>query len=85
MPTVRHALEYNMRHSKRGMAVIFNHEHFDTSSLNSRTGTNVDCENLRNTLLTLHFDVVVHQDLTRPEIHEKIEDRELFFAFHKLP
>ncbi|XP_055318472.1 caspase-like [Sitodiplosis mosellana] len=72
MPTEWNAFEYNMRHKKRGMAIIFNHEHFDISSLNSRTGTNVDCENLRHTLETLQFDVVVHKDLSEADIHQEI-------------
>ncbi|XP_055318469.1 caspase-like [Sitodiplosis mosellana] len=74
MPTDRYASEYNMRHNKRGMAIVFNHEHFDIPTLKSRTGTNVDCENLRHTLETLQFDVVVHKDLRLTDIHQKIEN-----------
>lgn len=62
MPVERYASEYNMKHVRRGMAIIFNHEHFDIQSLKSRTGTNVDCENLKNTLERLSFDVTVHRD-----------------------
>lgn len=76
MPTERYASEYNMRHNKRGMAIIFNHEHFDIPSLKSRTGTNVDCENLRHSLEYLQFDVIVYKDLRYADIHQKIEERE---------
>lgn len=76
MPVDRYASEYNMRHSKRGLAIIFNHEHFEIMSLKSRTGTNVDCENLRNTLERLQFDVVVHKDFRYGEIQQRIEERE---------
>lgn len=74
MPVERYASEYNMKHVRRGMAIIFNHEHFDIQSLKSRTGTNVDCENLRNTLDRLQFDVVVHKDLRYGDIQQKIEE-----------
>lgn len=76
MPVERYATEYNMKHNKRGLAIIFNHEHFEIMSLKSRTGTNVDCENLRHTLERLSFDVVVHKDLRYGDIQQKIEERE---------
>lgn len=81
MPTERYASEYNMRHNKRGMAIIFNHEHFDIPSLKSRTGTNVDCENLRHSLEYLQFDVIVYKDMRYADIHQKIEERE-YFEWH---
>lgn len=73
MPAERYATEYNMKHNKRGFAIIFNHEHFDVMSLKSRAGTNVDCERLRNTLERLHFDVIVHKDLRFDDIKDHIE------------
>lgn len=73
MPVERYASEYNMKHGKRGMAIIFNHEHFEVMSLKARAGTNVDCENLRNTLDRLHFDVTVLKDLRFSEIQHHIE------------
>jgi hypothetical protein len=36
MPAARYSSEYNMNHAKRGIALIFNHEHFDFPSLKSR-------------------------------------------------
>lgn len=59
------------------MAIIFNHEHFDKNlSLDSRTGTNVDVENLKNTLEMLLFDVVVYNDLCHSDMQKKMEIRE---------
>lgn len=73
MPVDRYASEYNMKHTRRGMAIIFNHEHFDIQSLKSRTGTNVDCENLKNTLERLSFDVTVHRDKRYNEIIDAVD------------
>ncbi|KAH8312611.1 hypothetical protein KR044_011672 [Drosophila immigrans] len=73
MVTDRHAAEYNMRHKHRGMALIFNHEHFDVPTLKSRAGTNVDCENLARVLKQLDFEVSVHKDCRYKEILSSIE------------
>lgn len=74
MPVERYASEYNMKHNRRGFAIIFNHEFFEIMSLKPRTGTNVDCENLRNTLQRLEFDVYVHKDFTFGKIQQTIEE-----------
>ncbi|EDW16773.1 caspase [Drosophila mojavensis] len=73
MVTERHAAEYNMRHKNRGMAIIFNHEHFDVPTLKSRAGTNVDCENLSRVLKQLDFDVSVYKDYRYQEIMSTIK------------
>lgn len=65
-------MEYNMSHKNRGYAVIFNHVHFERWE--SRPGTNVDCENLRQTLSGLHFNVIICKDYTKHEIHEEIKE-----------
>ncbi|XP_066586939.1 caspase-1-like [Prorops nasuta] len=69
-PTLRYATHYNMEHSKRGLAIIFNHEFFTVSHLKPRSGTNVDCENLKETLKNLGFEVKDihnsnHRDIVR--------------------
>lgn len=74
MPVGRYATDYNMSHKNRGMAIIFNHEHFEVPSLKSRAGTNVDCENLHQSLTRLHFDVKVYKDLSIKEIHAVVEN-----------
>lgn len=84
MPVERYASEYNMKHLSRGMAIIFNHEHFDIQSLKSRTGTNVDCENLKNTLERLSFEVTVHRDKRYNEIMEVVDQCKWIYHFSSL-
>lgn len=74
MPTARLASEYNMNHPKRGIALIFNHEHFDIGSLKSRMGTNVDSSNLYNTFRNLHFDVSMYKDFKYNEMIAEISN-----------
>ncbi|XP_077296973.1 death related ICE-like caspase [Arctopsyche grandis] len=62
-PAMRCAMHYNMRHPKRGMALIFNHETFASPALKQRLGTNVDCDALDKTLRSLGFAVTVKRDL----------------------
>lgn len=62
-----------MSHRKRGHALIFNHEHFEDFNLSSRTGTNVDCENLRTTLTNLHFEVTIYEDKIWADIRSEID------------
>ncbi|EDX14899.1 GD21467 [Drosophila simulans] len=73
MVTDRHAAEYNMRHKNRGMALIFNHEHFEVPTLKSRAGTNVDCKNLTRVLKQLDFEVTVYKDCRYKDILRTIE------------
>ncbi|KAF4530483.1 hypothetical protein B566_EDAN014686 [Ephemera danica] len=73
MPVEKYSLHYNMQHPRRGKALIFNHEIFDTPSLTPRTGTNVDSQNLQECLLALGFEVCLHKDLRWKEIEYIIE------------
>ncbi|EDW81183.2 uncharacterized protein Dwil_GK11926 [Drosophila willistoni] len=73
MTTERHAAEYNMKHKQRGMALIFNHEHFDVPTLKSRAGTNVDCDNLTRVLKQLDFEVTVYKDCRYKDILRTVE------------
>ncbi|XP_014208798.1 caspase-1-like [Copidosoma floridanum] len=72
-PTERYATHYNMNHGKRGLAIIFNHEFFNVSHLKPRCGTNIDCENLTNTLKSLGFDVNDFHNYTHKDIHKYLE------------
>lgn len=72
MPVDRNAMYYNMNHKFRGMAIIFNHEHFDIHSLKSRTGTNVDSDNLAKVLKNLGFRITVLTNLKCEEINNYI-------------
>lgn len=64
-------LKYNMNHSKRGRAIILNHEHFKHSE--RRTGTSVDSAYLKRVLEQLHFEVSVCNDLRLSEILAKMK------------
>lgn len=70
---MRYATHYNMNNPKRGLAMIFNHEFFTTNHLKSRSGTNVDCETLRNCLLKLGFEVKDYQNLVFKDIQKNLE------------
>ncbi|XP_026742651.1 caspase-1-like [Trichoplusia ni] len=73
MPVDKNAPYYNMNHKYRGMAIIFNHEHFDIHSLKSRTGTNVDSDNLAKVLKGLGFRVTVLTNLKSEEILKYVQ------------
>lgn len=74
MAVERYATEYNMNHKKRGIALIFNHEHFDLYSLKTRAGTNVDAENLFQTLIGLNFEVRIRKDFRFADIYDEIRE-----------
>jgi len=73
MPTDRHSHVYNMGHKERGRALIFNHKHFASKSLNTRHGTDEDKVRLRNTLTELGFHVDVFDDSTKMKIFREIK------------
>lgn len=74
MVTERNDRYYKMDHKERGIAVIFNHEFFKVPGLKQRTGTQVDCKNLKLQLQRLHFTVFVYNDLDHQELHGKINE-----------
>ncbi|XP_067009140.1 caspase-1 [Anabrus simplex] len=74
MPVAMDARYYNMDHRRRGLAVIFNHEHFDIRTLKPRSGTRVDRDNLQESLKYLGFEVSVHNDLNFKDITKVIEE-----------
>uniref|UniRef100_A0A182JU74 Caspase family p20 domain-containing protein n=1 Tax=Anopheles christyi TaxID=43041 RepID=A0A182JU74_9DIPT len=63
---------YDMRHERRGVAVIFNHRHFLHAP--ERKGTDADCENIRQVLADLQFEVRVFRDLRKKEIKQVLDD-----------
>jgi caspase-like apoptosis-related cysteine protease len=74
MPVEREPKYYNMTHTRRGIAIIFNHESFDNRSLTVREGTNVDVFNLKYTLKGLGFEVRVYKDLKYNELMKTAEE-----------
>ncbi|XP_041641545.1 caspase-6-like [Cheilinus undulatus] len=66
--------EYKMDHKRRGLALIFNQEHFDSVTLKSRAGTQADGRNLEKSLRDLNFDVEIYDDCTKSDVEEKIRE-----------
>ena len=66
---------YNMNHSRRGKAIIFNHTKFEDSSLSEREGTKVDKTRLSGTLEeVLKFDVEIYEDLRISEMKKILKN-----------
>ncbi|XP_075216979.1 uncharacterized protein LOC142322137 isoform X2 [Lycorma delicatula] len=61
MPAERASREYNMKHARRGKAVIFNHEEF--RDMPQRKGSSVDVKRLTTALEGLGFTVETYNDL----------------------
>lgn len=73
MPVERNAVYYKMNHTKRGIAIILNHENFKPNlNLRARSGTNLDSKRLEITLEGLGFDLWPYYDQTQEEIHRII-------------
>lgn len=75
MPVDKDSEVYNMNHKRRGLALLFNHKHFDPRlQLKTRNGTNADRDNLRITLRQLDFEVKVYDDLPFKELDRLLEE-----------
>ncbi|XP_009067765.1 PREDICTED: caspase-6, partial [Acanthisitta chloris] len=67
------AVQYKMNHQRRGIALIFNHEHFYWQlRLSDRRGTFADRDNLKRSLTDLGFEVRLFDDLTTKAVMEQI-------------
>ncbi|XP_053357973.1 caspase-6-like [Clarias gariepinus] len=67
--------EYNMKHKRRGLALIFNQETFYWQLMfNPRNGTRADKENLKTRFEQLGFEVKVFNDLKQEEVLEIIKE-----------
>ncbi|NXL31911.1 CASP6 protein, partial [Glaucidium brasilianum] len=67
------AMQYKMNHQRRGIALIFNHEHFFWHlRLPDRRGTLADRNNLKRRLTDLGFEVRHFDDLKAEDVLEKI-------------
>lgn len=73
MPVFSKATHYKMTHGRRGIAIIFNHEHFNMPNLKSRSGTQTDCQTFAERLKQLSFDVEVYNDLNYKDLNRVIE------------
>lgn len=57
---------YDTTNDYRGLALVFNHENFETEK--KRDGTNEDRDNLKDLLSSLKFDVHIYDDLDKKEV-----------------
>lgn len=63
--------EYDINHSKAGVAIIFNHKHIKGQA--TRNGTEQDRDRLESALKLYGFDVSVYNDLTFDEVTNTLE------------
>ncbi|XP_060729019.1 caspase-6-like isoform X2 [Tachysurus vachellii] len=63
-------MEYEMNHKRRGLALIFNHEHFQFFC--ERRGTKIDRDNLKQRFQALGFEVNIHDNKNKTEVLEEI-------------
>lgn len=67
--------EYDMKHARRGMALIFNQKHFDWQlRLNIRNGTDKDRDDLVSRFEELDFEVKPYDDCSRDDVLLKIKE-----------
>ncbi|CAJ1052404.1 Caspase-6 [Xyrichtys novacula] len=66
------AEEYKMNKKRRGLALIFNQESFDHAPV--RRGTQFDCDNLKERLNQLSFEVKVYKDEGTKDVTDRIKD-----------
>nr|XP_006132789.1 caspase-9 [Pelodiscus sinensis] len=65
---------YVLKADPCGYCLIINNVNFiETSDLSSREGSNVDCEKLEKRFKSLHFDVLIRQDLKAQEIASELQ------------
>ncbi|KAK2852351.1 hypothetical protein Q7C36_007552 [Tachysurus vachellii] len=63
-------MEYEMNHERRGLALIFNHEHFQFGQ--ERRGTKIDRDILKQRFQALGFEVNIHDNKNKTEVLEEI-------------
>lgn len=66
---------YNMGHSKRGIALIFNHETFDDAENKKRDGTEKDQERLEKMLKHFQFEIRPYKDLKYGKMMNILRER----------
>ncbi|XP_012789125.2 caspase-6-like [Sorex araneus] len=65
--------KYKMNHKTRGLALIFNHQYFDSLlDLRDRRGTYVDRDNLCRRFRELGFEVKCYDDLKAEDVQSKM-------------
>jgi hypothetical protein len=64
---------YDMTHTRRGIAVIFNHVNFSLPDCPKRNGSDKDCDDLIEMLSDLGFEVLNYNDLRYEELLGALE------------
>uniref|UniRef100_A0A1B6KQU7 Caspase family p20 domain-containing protein n=1 Tax=Graphocephala atropunctata TaxID=36148 RepID=A0A1B6KQU7_9HEMI len=72
-PLTESDAHYAMDHGRRGVAAIFNQEHFLQSGVHDRKGSQQDCHSLVRSFSRLGFDVETFLDLELAEIEHTLE------------
>ncbi|KAM6269548.1 caspase-6 [Porphyrio hochstetteri] len=73
--TLDPAVQYKMSHERRGVALVFNHEHFFWKlKLPDRRGTFADRNNLERSLTDLGFEVRLFDDLRADDVERKLTE-----------
>jgi len=67
---IRH---YTMESKPRGLALIINNDHFDNDVLSTRTGSQVDSNNLDELFLQLGFEVTLRRNLSYTDMIMEIQ------------
>ncbi|CAL4150839.1 unnamed protein product, partial [Meganyctiphanes norvegica] len=65
---------YNMRQNKRGYAIIFKHEYFDSATLERRECASHDAMKCKEAFKALRFDVLEYSDLQKDEFYEQLDN-----------
>jgi hypothetical protein len=70
-----------MKNTKRGRAIIFNHEFFDGNLAKPRDGASSDVKRLSSTFSDLGFHIDLQQDKTYDEIMDHISEGTSFTRY----
>nr|XP_017210076.1 caspase 6, apoptosis-related cysteine peptidase, like 2 isoform X1 [Danio rerio] len=66
--------EYDMKHAKRGLALIFNQKDFSLLGLKTRKGTDKDRDSLVSRFEELDFEVKAYNDYSRDKVLKEIKE-----------
>jgi hypothetical protein len=66
-------MAYNMKHSRRGKCLIFNHQNFDTNTgCKPRLGTDIDANSIVKCFFNLEFNIQQFNDASYRDIRDSL-------------
>jgi hypothetical protein len=66
-------MAYNMKHSRRGKCLVFNHQNFDTNTgCKQRLGTDVDANAIVKCFYNFEFDIQKFDDASYKDIRDSL-------------